>query len=437
MLDLIAETETSIQRTFKFDSNSSRLSHRVEISGKLIGDSERISRQPTGDHFGDWWKEFLMERSAPDTDLRVRPIRVLDLFSSVGGLTLGFGELLRDLGMRMESLLAVDLDPDALKVYSTNFHPHRVLNESVKNLVEARIRNSGLDARYAFPPEIAHSELDRIVGKVDVVLAGPPCQGHSNLNNHSRRDDPRNDLYLTVPSIAIALGARIVIIENVPSVVHDKEGVVQTAIALFRQNGYQVTTQVIAADDLGWAQTRKRFFIVAALNETPVSLQVIKREFHQPAHGVGWAIGDLLDQEVGQEVGRVEHTTGNMSAENQERVLRLFKEDLYNLPNDSRPKCHQGGTTYSSVYGRMWWDKPAPTLTTGFQSPGRGRFVHPLRPRVLTPREAARIQGFPDWFRFMGADGSSANRTQMGKWIGDAVPSILGYTAGLAAANLL
>ena len=78
----------------------------------------------------------------------------------------------------------------------------------------------------------------------------------------------------------------------------------------------------------------------------------------------------------------------------------FFEHDLYNLPNSERPDCHKDGTTYGSVYGRMFPDRPAPTITTGFMTPGRGRFIHPLLPRTLTPWEAARIQGFPDTYNF-------------------------------------
>jgi DNA (cytosine-5)-methyltransferase 1 len=433
MLDVVGVESRRLGQSFYFDGEVDLLRQNLVLRDFETIAAKASTQVSTGDLFGDWWKSFLVTKVAPLQDLRLRPVRVVDLFSSVGGLSLGFKEVLSALGMRMESLLAVDLDPEALQVYSANFQTKRILNESVKDLVESRVRGTGEDARYVFEPEVAHSAFDQIVGKVDVILAGPPCQGHSNLNNHSRRNDPRNSLYLTVPSIAIALRAPIVIIENVPSVVHDKDGVVQTSIALLKQNGYNLTSEVLAADHLGWAQTRKRYFIVATLKGSPIPLKEISTEFREKPHGVGWAIGDLL----GLQSNEVEHSTGNLSSENRERVSRLFAEDLHNLPNDSRPKCHQDGTTYSSVYGRMWWDKPAPTLTTGFQSPGRGRFVHPLEPRVLTPREGARIQGFPDWFSFVGADGNKPNRTQMGKWIGDAVPSILGYTAGLAVADLL
>ena len=84
----------------------------------------------------------------------------------------------------------------------------------------------------------------------------------------------------------------------------------------------------------------------------------------------------------------------------------------------------------------MWWEKPAPTLTTGFLTAGRGRFIHPKLPRTLSPREAARIQGFPDWFDFSVTDGDPPTKRELATWIGNAVPSVLGHAATLSALGL-
>jgi DNA (cytosine-5)-methyltransferase 1 len=85
----------------------------------------------------------------------------------------------------------------------------------------------------------------------------------------------------------------------------------------------------------------------------------------------------------------------------------------------------------------MYGDRPAPTLSTGFLSPGRGRFVHPTRPRGLTPHEGARLQGFPDGFRFIGASGRAPNRTVVSRMIGDAVPPPLAFHVILGALAML
>jgi len=114
-------------------------------------------------------------------------------------------------------------------------------------------------------------------------------------------------------------------------------------------------------------------------------------------------------------------------------VASLFRHRRFDLPLAERPDCHKDGTTYDSVYGRMYADRPAPTITTGFMSPGRGRFIHPTEPRTLTAREAARLQGFPDTYRFVLNPESPPTRYKLAKWIGDAVPMPLGYVAALSA----
>lgn len=100
----------------------------------------------------------------------------------------------------------------------------------------------------------------------------------------------------------------------------------------------------------------------------------------------------------------------------------LIDEDEYDLPNPMRPKCHHDDShTYNAMYGRLAWDDPAPTITTGFGSMGQGRFVHPAKPRTITPHEAARPQTLPDFFDLDMTKGRGAWATV----IGNAVPPLL------------
>ena len=123
-----------------------------------------------------------------------------------------------------------------------------------------------------------------------------------------------------------------------------------------------------------------------------------------------------------------------LSPENDQRVKYLIENDVWDLPDEERPVCHQDGNhTYGSIYGRIHADQPSQTITTGFLSPGRGRFTHPTRARGLTPHEGARLQGFPDDFRFSGRRGDVVPRQRLAHLIGDAVPPQLGYVTGLAA----
>lgn len=378
-----------------------------------------------------WWQSFLRGSLTEITGPSNGTLRIVDIFSGCGGLTLGVIEAARAFGFDVVPIAAVDVDATALAVYQHNIKPQITLNVDASSLVDYMVLGNGDAANFPYTPEIICDRLRAEVGKVDILVAGPPCQGHSNLNNRTRRDDPRNILYVTTVAIAVALGVKAVLIENVPEVVNDKNSVVFTAMTLLRNAGYTfIDSGVLATHSLGGAQTRKRYFLTAVRSDQRqplVNLELVKGALGRKPGAVRWAIGDL---EKVKPIG-IMNTVPVLSAENVARVNYLFDNDVDNLPNHIRPDCHKDGTTYNSVYGRMWWNRPAPTLTTGFLTPGRGRFVHPRQRRVLTPHEAARIQFFPDSYSFVGAMISEPSRTLLTKWIGDAVPPLLGYAAAM------
>lgn len=409
-----------------FELDGGHLHRTVTVGGVTSRSSYPLSA-PTGDDLGDWWRCYLRgETLHNETDRGT--IRALDLFCGPGGLALGFKQACRELGYELVSEAAIDDDAGAVDVYATNHGTKRRISASVRSLIDFQVRGSGDKARFLYPPEIVDDTASSLIGNVDVVLAGPPCQGHSNLNNHTRRIDRRNELYLTVPAFAVATGARMVVIENVPAVVHDRQKVVGSTRALLEAAGYVVTSGRAFADRLGWPQTRQRFFLLACKGGAPLDLEEIGRVFASEQRSLWWAIEDLED----------EPTDGRLaveplySEENRRRIDWLFDHDEHNLPFSERPECHQDGTTYNAVYGRMYKDRPAPTITTGFMTPGRGRYIHPTRRRTLTPHEAARIQGFPDGYEFHPYPDRLSPKAQLAKWIGDAVPMPLGYLAGLS-----
>ena len=315
------------------------------------------------------------------------PFRFIDLFSSVGGLSLGAVEAITSLGMRPLPLLAADTDRRALQVYKANYRPRTTRTESVRRMVDFRVNGSGEGARFAYAPTITDSTVASFEGLVDLVLAGPPCQGHSSLNNHSRHEDPKNLLYLAVPAFAVALGAKHIVIENVPNIVADRHGVVETTISLLRSSGFIVRSGVLAADKLGWPQTRKRFFLVASRDSQPRNLKYLAE---LNARGDPLPVKSVLHdlESVELDEADIMRSVPRLSSENQRRIEWLFDNRAYDLPNEARPDCHKLGTTYTATYGRMHEDAPAPTITGGFLSPGRGRFIHPTARRVLTPRSS-------------------------------------------------
>jgi DNA (cytosine-5)-methyltransferase 1 len=240
-------------------------------------------------------------------------------------------------------------------------------------------------------------------------------------------------------ALAVGLKAKMVIIENVPDVINDRSSVVTAAKALLWASGYRfVDDGILAAHAMGGAQTRKRHFLIATLRKPPrdhLTLKSVAAGLEREAQSVEWAIGDLMQGASAMAATGVMNTVPALSEENMARIEWLFKNDKYDLPNEERPDCHKDGHSYPSVYGRMYWERPAQTITTGFLTPGRGRYIHPLQPRVITPREAARIQAFPDSFRFV-VNGEDPARNALTKWIGDAVPPVLGYAAALPLVTL-
>lgn len=376
----------------------------------------------------DWWQSYLRGGIPSPTNTNSRVMNIVDLFCGCGGLSFGVKEILQAVGLNSRVLVAVDNEAGTLEVYKHNLLPEIALVQNVNSLIDFQIRGRDDTAEFGYEPEFIEPSLARLRDKVDILIAGPPCQGHSNLNNHTRREDPRNLLYQSVVAAAVALSAKAVVIENVPEIVNDKRGIIRTAKTLFEKAGYAVDMGVLNASELGCAQKRRRHFLVACntCKKMPVSLNEISKVLSKPSLPIEWAIADLLD--IDDE--SIFDSAPTLSLENQKRIDYLFDNNIYDLPNSIRPDCHKNGHTYPSVYGRLKWDEPSPTITTGFMSPGRGRYVHPLKRRVLTPHEAARLQGFPDSYRFIIDPNVKTHRTALATWIGDAVPPILGYAAG-------
>lgn len=422
-----------------------RLSRSLNLGGWSLRSSLSVSslegselEDAYKDPLGAWWRACLrggVPEPVPPLESRPKPLRVLDLFSGVGGLVVGVRQLAAEAGRRVICELAVDTDADALAVHTLNHRTRRVSSESVTSLVDYRVRDSGSSARFVYPPALLDDRLLNACQGIDLVSAGPPCQGHSNLNNHSRRSDPRNLLYLTVPAFAVACSARAVVIENVISVVRDEAQVVQTTRALLESCGYSVTEGVLAADAMGWPQTRKRHFLVArqandGKGSAPIPIEAMQSALaDSPPRSVLWAIGgrERLSPDPTM------HLESELTPLNRDRIQWLFENDQHDLALGERPDCHQDGTSYGAVYGRMHAAKPAPTITTGYMTPGRGRFVHPTEQRTITPAEAARLQGFPNSYCFSPALDRPATRSQLAKWIGDAVAMPLGYAAAASA----
>lgn len=350
----------------------------------------------------------LRRTKRPAFELGDGPVVVVDLFAGCGGLTLGVAQAAHEAGLAIAVPLAVDFEHAPLKVFRSNFPNACVREAAVEDL---------FDGALGAKPTATEADVVRQVGAIDLLIGGPPCQGHSNLNNRTRRDDPKNRLYLRMARAAEVLRPRVVVIENVPAVVHDSQHVVARTQEHLEAAGYEVAASRLELVELGIPQTRRRHILLAVRSDCLpdlVSVEQLLTFSPQTTRDLRWAIGDL----EGASTGHWIDAPSKMSLENQRRMQWLIDNNEVNLPNDRRPECHRGDHSYISMYGRLTWGQPAQTITSGFGSMGQGRYGHPSQPRTLTPHEAARIQGFPDYFRFDAAP----TRTQLSVIIGNAVP---------------
>lgn len=342
-------------------------------------------------------------------------ITVVDLFAGCGGITLGVCQSAHQHGFATDIALAVDIEQTATDVYRANFPKAR--------RVELAPVEDFFDGVLDDPLTFRETRTRESTGAVDVLVGGPPCQGHSNLNNHTRRVDSKNALYLRMARTAEVLRPRVVLIENVPAVLRDRhegESVVVRARRHLEKLRYRVVDEVVSVATLGVAQTRRRHLLLATQEGEVHPADVFEQlTANAVDRDLEWAVGDLRNVDDGTAFDR----RPQANVENLSRMQWLLEHpDVFDLPNDLRPKCHQGEHSYKSMYGQLQWSKPAQTITSGFGSIGQGRYMHPEQPRALTAHEAARIQGFPDYFDFSAC----LTRTALATMIGNAVPPQLG-----------
>lgn len=344
--------------------------------------------------------------------------RLIDLFAGAGGMSLGFSE---SFGHKFEIVWANDFDKNAAATYAANFGPHCAVGDIV-GILQGGLR----------------------VPSADVVIGGPPCQGFSLLNKN-RLGDPRKQLWRPFLDVVLQSGASVFVMENVPQLLGSPEHDQINEMA--KQAGFKTCSAKLCAADYGTPQTRYRAFIIGCRFIDPSEVFPPKKTHYNPRNGyvpdlfgheehflkfpkpwrsVRDAIGDLPTPE-GVEIRDVPpplnlHFGRKPTEISMKRYRAIPKEgmnrfDLQRVARELTPQCWirkvSGGT---DLFGRLWWDRPAFTIRTEFFKPEKGRYLHPVQHRPITHREAARLQGFPDHFRFLGT------KVDIAKQIGNAVP---------------
>ncbi len=338
-------------------------------------------------------------------------LTAVESFCGAGGMAIG----LKDAGF--ESLLAFDLNENAVRTYLNGVGP------------EARV----MDAKIA-SGAVVLAEIGLNKGDLDLFAGGPPCQGFSLQRRRGYESDERNDLVTEYFRLVEEMMPRAFLLENVVMLgkvrgsKYTKEGFTR-----LHQLGYQITTGEVNCAHYGLPQTRKRFIAVGVRGNSVFRFPPYT---HKPAQWatVRDAIGDLPDCP--------EDFTGHPNFANHIRC-RVTKRNLEmlsyvppgggwrDIPKSLWLDCMKrwdGKTSggWPDVYGRLEWLGQCPTITAGFDSFSRGRYTHPQWNRAITPREAARLQSFPDGVRFLGT------RHDVRLQIGNAVPPRLAFVFGEA-----
>lgn len=322
-----------------------------------------------------------------------------------------------------ESVWAIDDNQAAVDTYNKNFGNHAVCDD-IENWVGK----------------------SRSVPQADVVIGGPPCQGFSLLNKQ-RDGDERRALWRPYLDIVEECGASVFVIENVKELLNSDEhkAIEEKADEI----GFHTTSDILIAADYGAPQLRKRAFILGWRKSIELEPQFPPlrtnasptENSNLPPWKTVWdAIADL-PAPVGTEPRSVKPPMdlhfGRSPTELSKKRYALIPEggnrfDLQRVAPELTPDCwirkKSGGT---DLFGRLWWDRPSVTIRTEFFKPEKGRYLHPTENRPITHREAARLMGFPDDFKFLGS------KIEIAKQIGNAVPPHLAAAVGKVVLSFL
>lgn len=338
---------------------------------------------------------------------------LIDLFAGCGGGSLGF----RRAGLR--AVAAVELDSDAAEAYEANVGVRPLVNDIRKVTGEDLLRAAGLKR-----------------GECTLLFGCPPCQSFTDLRRgmlSSRRDRARNSLLREYLRLAGDVLPRHIAFENVPGMLSPRwrprfdellEGLVEL--------GYEYAWDVFDAADFGVPQRRRRVLVIASRVASPVLPAATHGEVGS-ADELPWvtvreAIGALMLLASGETDPADVYHRARRHSPLALRRLRAIPEGgaRTDLPEDLQLACHKNHSGHYDIYGRMWWNRPAPTLTSGCTNVTRGRFAHPEQDRAITLREAMELQTFPRSAVLRGS------LDEMALQVGNAVPPLFAERVGEA-----
>ena len=328
---------------------------------------------------------------------------VIDLFCGAGALTHGF------IKEDFKVVAGLDADKACKYAYETNNPGAAFIEKKIKDVEPAELMEY-------FPED-----------HVKILVGCAPCQPYSTYNRKRQDRERKWELLSSFSNLISEIQPDIVSMENVPNLTTFRKGkIYQDFLDALEDNEYEVSAYPeVYCPDYGIPQHRKRLVLFASKPKYG------KIELLDPTHtpdqykNVEDVISDLEPLEAG-ETSQTDpyHKASRLSELNLQRIRASEQGGTWrDWPDELVARCHRqkSGNSYSSIYGRMSLDAPSPTITTQCYGFGNGRFGHPEQNRAISLREAARLQTFPDDYRFVHPDDPHPIKT-IGRFIGNAVP---------------
>ena len=323
---------------------------------------------------------------------------VIDLFCGAGGLAYGFKK------EKFRLACGIDLDPACRYPFEKNNQAPFLKKDITK------ISGKWLEEQF-------HSDAD-----IRILVGCAPCQPFCPYNLMEK--DLRYGLVSKFASLITKIRPEIVSMENVSRLSSfRKKPVFPNFVKRLEKAGYHVWWGHVFCPDYGVPQMRKRLVLLASLLD---EIELVSPTCSSTSYvTVRDVIGNLPHLKAGESDPKDPlHRSRNLSVRNQQRIAASKPGENWNIwPKRLIASCHQRGSGkgYKSIYGRMVWDAPAPTITTQFFGYGNGRFGHPKQHRALSLREGALLQGFPRSYKFI-PPGEPVSFDRIGRMIGNAVP---------------
>lgn len=341
----------------------------------------------------------------------VNTYKAIDFFCGGGGMTCG----LRQAGI--DVIAGVDFDENAKKTYEYNNPGSVFVHTDVKKL-----RSNYFEKNFDVKKNDDH-----------LILVGcSPCQYYSIINTDHTKAELSKDLLMSFARFIEYYAPGYILVENVPGIVTNKDTILPKFLKKIEKLGYKHKEEIVDMSQYGVPQSRRRFSLIATrLDGVELRMPVKSNDVLTVADVLGERNGFSRIAAGHKDKSEFQHTVAGLNNVSLQRMALTPHNGGNRLSWANRPdlqlSCYIGkDNIFKDNYGRMWWNRPSPTITTKFFSISNGRFAHPDEDRAISIREGATLQSFPKDYVFKTNSIAGAARI-----IGNAVPCEYARRLGL------